>query len=507
MTGGGGDEMRSGYTARVVVITEVDKMDEASDNSREADPITQIEARTSSFAGRAVSYKECTVSIEEGRIWRDYHAGSAAKIVCPCPHCHAWVTPEREHFRGVRDAATVMQAGRQAHFVCPACEEQIAEAQRRTMNAESRVIHRGQLLEADRTVVGDMPDTDMLGFRWSAFNNLFWETSHIGKLEFESRSRKDQDAAEREARQFRWTVPYVPDNSGETIVVAVEDVIRRTVPNFPRGYVPTDTRWITIGMDVGKRECYWAAIAWRRNQTGHVIDYGIMKVAADEMGFRLAFHRALLGFHAHLGRNWTIPKYTRVFVDSRWSTDDVLAGLDNLEDGRWWPSVGMGAGHWKFKRYVHPQKIIKNRIIAIGDGYHEKIGERRRVVFNIDANQWKSKVQEALVLPYSPDTDEITKGAVTLFAANPEEHITFAEHMGSEKQVSKFVPGEGTIMVWECPSGNNHWLDAVYLAMVAGHRCGFRFADDEAKTDTVPRTDEPDAITMPDGREYLATHR
>jgi hypothetical protein len=506
MTGGGGDEMRSGYTTRVVVITEVDKMDEANEQSRETDPISQIEARTESYGDRAVSYKECTVSIEQGRIWQDYRNGSAARIVCQCPDCKAWITPEREHFLGISQAANAVQAGRLGYFACPACGVRITDDARRRMNQEARLIHRGQAIDDDGHIVGELPETDTLGFRWSAFNNLFWSSSHIAKQEWLSQHREDKEAGEREARQFRWVIP-IAEFDGDAINVQVEDVVRRTVDNFPRGFVPTDSRWITIGVDVGKRECHWVAITWRRNHTGHVIDYGRFKVAADELGFRQAFADALVRFHASLGKIWTVDRYTRAFVDSRWSTNDVYAAIDLLNDRRWSPTVGMGAGHWRFKRYAHPQKLVANRITLIGEGYHGKINEKHREVYNIDANHWKTRLQESLVLPYSSETGQVTKGSVTLFAANADEHLEFAKHMASERQVVKFVPGEGMTQVWECPSGNNHWLDAVYLAMVAGARCGFRFADDDPPPAIEPQRPEPAVITTPDGREYLATER
>jgi len=103
MSSGGSDAKRSSFTARVLVATEVDKMDTAGAASREADPITQLEARTFSYPEeeRRV-YLECTVSIPEGRIWQEYQAGSQGRIVCPCPFCGGWVTPEREHLAGWR---------------------------------------------------------------------------------------------------------------------------------------------------------------------------------------------------------------------------------------------------------------------------------------------------------------------------------------------------------------------------------------------------------------------
>jgi hypothetical protein len=85
MSGGGGDAKRSGYTARVVAMTEVDKMDRAGEASRETSKIGQLEARTDAFADDAITYMECTVSYEEGRIWQEYIHGTAEPHRLPLP--------------------------------------------------------------------------------------------------------------------------------------------------------------------------------------------------------------------------------------------------------------------------------------------------------------------------------------------------------------------------------------------------------------------------------------
>ncbi len=102
MSGGGSDKSRAGFTSRVVVITETDGMDQPGQTSREADKITQLEARTRAYGSRKRVYMECTVSTEQGRTWQEYTQGTQSQIVLPCPACQAWVVPEREHLTGWR---------------------------------------------------------------------------------------------------------------------------------------------------------------------------------------------------------------------------------------------------------------------------------------------------------------------------------------------------------------------------------------------------------------------
>src|SRR5262249_41212324 len=81
MTAGGGDGKVSGFSSRVLSVTEADKMDESGESSREADRLKQLEARTEAYPESKLIFLECTVSIEEGRIWQEYTKGSAAKIM------------------------------------------------------------------------------------------------------------------------------------------------------------------------------------------------------------------------------------------------------------------------------------------------------------------------------------------------------------------------------------------------------------------------------------------
>src|SRR6056297_654476 len=110
MSGGGGDKSRAGFTSRVVVITETDGLDQAGTASREADKVTQLEARTRAYGSRKRIYLECTVSTQSGRTWQEYQNGSTSVIMLPCPHCQSWVTMERKGLKGWREASSQAQA-------------------------------------------------------------------------------------------------------------------------------------------------------------------------------------------------------------------------------------------------------------------------------------------------------------------------------------------------------------------------------------------------------------
>jgi hypothetical protein len=228
MTGGGGDASRSGFTSRVVGVTEVDKMDAAGEASRETDKVGQIEARTDSFADKARIYLECTVSIEEGRIWQEYIHGTQSRVACPCPHCRAWVTPEREHLIGWREADTEEDARERARWICPGCGVELTEPQRVEMNRRAMLVHRGQTVNADGRVEGELPKTRTLSCRSNAFNNLFWTAATVAAREWRAARDPDEQNAEKEMQQFVWVQPFKGDAEDVTKLDA-QTITRRVV--------------------------------------------------------------------------------------------------------------------------------------------------------------------------------------------------------------------------------------------------------------------------------------
>jgi phage terminase large subunit GpA-like protein len=121
--GARGDKGRAGFTCRIMILTEVDGYDTASGTSREADPVTQLEARTRAYDSRKRFFMECTASIPTGRIWREYTTGTQSVIVGQCPHCAEWVAPGPGDLQGWEDAKHEIEARENGHFICPECDE------------------------------------------------------------------------------------------------------------------------------------------------------------------------------------------------------------------------------------------------------------------------------------------------------------------------------------------------------------------------------------------------
>jgi phage terminase large subunit GpA-like protein len=307
MSGGGSDKSRAGFTSRVVVVTETDGMDQPGTRSRESDKITQLEARTRAYGSRKRIYLECTVSTEEGRTWLEYQQGTRSRIVMPCPHCSAFVSPEREHLLGWQSASTQAESRQVAYFSCPGCGEPWSEAERAEANSQSRLLH-GEQSVVEHNVRGELPATDTLGFRWSAVNNLLLTAGDLAADEWRASRSTDEENAEREMRQFVWCLP-AQALKWQQISLEAQEIVSRTT-DLARGILPADTLFLTAAMDLGKYLTHWVVVAWREGAVGHIVDYGRLEVASPEIGVE----QALLQRHLH---RWVASRWDHRDQDSR----------------------------------------------------------------------------------------------------------------------------------------------------------------------------------------------
>lgn len=469
MSAGGSDKKRAGYTARVVSITETDGMDEAGEASREADKIEQIEGRTRAFGrtGKRV-FLECTVSIEKGRIWQEVKQGTDSRIVRPCPHCRAWVTPEREHLVGWNDAQSETEAAEKAYFACPACGDAWTEADRHEAAKRAKLVHRGQEVTPEGEIVGSEPPTQTLGFRWSAIDNPFVTAADLGAEEWKALNANDRENAEKKMRQFVWAVPYEPPDVDLTPLEASE--VRTRKGSTSKGVVPSDSLGVVIGVDTGKQRLHWVALSISSCGPWQVIDYGKQKVEADRLG---VFHGLLVAFREMRAYFAAHLRPAQVWIDSGYHehTDAVYALCEESNKGAsdiYRPTKGYGEGQARIGRYMSPNSKTRD-ITYVGKEYYiSKVRRNGKLIpgvqlVHVNADQWKSETHQRLMMPTDAD------GAIVLFDT-PQllDHQEYAAHLTAEKQVEKFVQGRGTVVVWDRIDRNNHFLDATYGATAAG---------------------------------------
>lgn len=478
MSGGGGDKSRAGFTARVLVVTETDGLDEAGAKSRESDKLTQLEQRTKSYGDQKRVYLECTVSLETGRTWQEYTQGTESRIVLRCPHCSEWVTPDRPDLKGWQEAESKEDAKELGHFTCPSCRDAWTEADRVAANHGSKLIHSGETIAADGRVHGSPPKTDTLGFRWSAVNNLFQSSGLIAADEWRAARAADQDNAEKELRQFVWTLPVAALKESVT-GVDVHAITTRTVP-LPQGIAPAATTKITAGIDLGKYLAHWTAIAWLPGAAGHVLSYGRIEVAAKELGLEFAILQALnefadlcrTGFPIGRGDGPLHP-VDAAWIDAGYETPTVYKFCrENKEPFA--PVMGQ-ASTQRSTRFKSGPTSTGSVVKFIGEGYHFALIKDQKVrLAELDADHWKTWLDKRLACPREQT------GAMTLFRAPANDHLAFAKHLTAERKEEEFIPNRGLVTRWVQVNKNNHWLDSTAYACAAGHFAGVRLLEDKA---------------------------
>lgn len=468
MTAGGGDKNRAAFTSRVIAVTETDGMDEASESSREADKITQIEGRSRAYGDNKRVYLECTVSIELGRIWQEIKNGTDSKIIRPCPHCSAWVAPEREHLLGWQQAESEGEARDRASWSCPACSVLWSEEERRESAKQSVLVHRGQEITPEGTVTGTPARTTTLGFRWSAIDNPFTTAAQIGAEEWRASKSKNRENAEKEMRQFVWCIPYEPPELDLTPLD--QDTIAARVTDLRKGILPPNTLGVAVGVDTGKRSLHWEAKAVTADGSMRIIEYGIQAVEADKLGVYRGLVEALTNLKNYFDRGPWTP--AQVWIDSGYHehTDAVYAFCVQANAGLkpgtecYRPSKGYGEGQVRTGRYVIPTHKSQD-MLYVGKEFHiAKVRRNGRLVpgvqlVHVNSDHWKSELHQRLAMPPNEP------GAVTLYqGVDAAEHSEWAAHQVAEKQVLKFLPGRGEVTVWERVNRANHLLDAGYMA-------------------------------------------
>jgi phage terminase large subunit GpA-like protein len=496
MFAGGNDKTRAGFTSRVLVCTEVDGFDTVGTRSREADKFSQLEGRTSAHAAAARIYGECTVSTEAGRTWREYKQGTETRILRPCPHCGRWVIPEREQLVGWQAAESIVQAREKSAFHCPECGEEWTEEQRYEANRQSRAVHRGQEITPDGEVVGPLPETETLGFRWTAADNHLKNAGDVGADEYAAAHAPEPDVADLKLRQWSWTLPAKP--VAEDMTRLDRHKVARRIADTPRKVVPAGAVCVTAGVDGGKWRCHWEAIAWFDDGSGVVIEYGWQPVLSDQVAEEIALVAALRELRdAVFEPGWRDEdgepvRPLAVWIDSGWQTQAVYSFCRECprdRGRRYWPAKGLGQSIDKPRPYSAPKARSKS-VRQIGDGYHLARLEGGTLLWEIDADRWKTWLHARLTVP------EGKAGALRLFKADWQDHLLFGRHQAAERRVQEFKPGEGMRERWDRVDRENHWLDSGYLACAAGHWCGIRLLPDRTPTPprvAVPNIQEPSA--------------
>lgn len=481
MSTGGSDQQRAGFTARIVGVTEAARFSRVSETSLEADPLRQMRARQASYdEPNRLLYVEGTVTVKEDLPWSMRADSTVTIIRSQCPHCGVWIAPERENLVGWENAANAFEARETARWCCDQCGEAISDDERRESVKNSRLVHSGQEITRRGEVVGPIPKTSRLFFRYSAWHNLFVTTATLGK-ELWQADQIDHESiefehAQKEISQFKFCVPYQSNNL-EVQPLEGRDILRKRRDSFAKGLLPANTTHLTLGCDVGKYTLHYFALAGLADGTLHVPDYGLIEVPSQFLDWEFAISQALNELFDLVETGWIVKgtdnafRPQQVWIDTGHEPDAIFkATLNRFGNIRRQSVVQMslGRGSGQMQRIYQAPPKKGNGILEIGHHWHLARNKRWRCcqIF-VDSDHWKDRLQDSWKQPKDQP------GSVSLYHAPDREHMRLTKHMTNEHRTVEFVPGKGEVVKFT-KKGANHWFDAGYNARAALDRVGWR---------------------------------
>lgn len=472
---GGGDQQIASYTARVVVATEIDKMDTPGKVSREADPVTKLKARTKAFGSAARFYGECTMSTKEGRIWREVvELGTDSRVLLPCVHCGDWIWPERSGLVGWQEAPDEMEARRRARFQCPACRKPWSEADRRESLKNPRVAAKGQTVSKEGVVAGPMPPTTAWGFRWNAMASPLTSIEQIAAEEWRAeQSGSDED--QKGVVQFVWAEAW--EKKIEDLVRPDAAVILRKIVRLERGALPEGTLKLTMGIDVGSYVIWWALYAWKAEGRGHVVDFGALDVPTMRgQKDPVAVLNALRSFRDDVFEpGWGGEQPDMALIDAGYEQEVVYQFVKETGERPWFACRGFGTnsrnGVWKAGAAAEITNVRE-----VGEGWKAILQPAGVRLVAVHADHFKALVHDGFGAP------EGAPGSITIFHGDPktDSHLRqFARQIVAEQREYVESAGKERRLVWVVMSKQNHWLDCSTYARCAAGILGIKLVEDK----------------------------
>jgi hypothetical protein len=277
---------------------------------------------------------------------------------------------------------------------------------------------------------------------------------------------------------------------------------------------------------------HYIVVAWYRDAKGrvrgHVVDVGILPVDSTKWGPKKALLQAMRKLRDEViepgfpeataagqkpsGRLW-VPGWFP--IDSYYFGAAVryfIRECHRMGIRRYIGSYGRGLSSSQDRvRYQHPTQETKTKP-HIGEEYYVAWADKYALHYLIvNADYWKTVMREG----FAPREED--PGLLTIFDAVTEDEIALvnqlAKQIVAERAYMTIVPERGEVLCYANDSNRaNHFGDALYNAIMAGHLCGVRIDEPECALGTAiaaatqPKT-VPEPLTTPDGRPFFITNR
>lgn len=417
-------------------LDEVDKYPPFS--GREADPISLVKKRTSTFKGLRKIIYVSTPTLNKGNIWKQLQSCNVIyKYSVPCPKCGYFQVLKFGNIKwpeGERDTEVVRDT---AYYKCNECGYHIQDYQKSAILAKGRWIENKVNAKKHRKI----------GFHISALYSPFVS---FGEIAAEFLESKDDPAKLMDFVNSRLAKPWA-----ETIEKKKEEDIFILKTDYEPGIVPDDTVAITMGIDTQKNGFYYLLQAW-------AADYTTLMTRCGYTGTKEALAQIIFESRYRVENTDLYLPVIHAFMDSGGNrTDEVYEFCRTYSSGIIFPIKGMSI------RSGSPQK---EGILDKYPGTNKYIPGGLRLI-SIDTAYYKEAIYRKM---------QIEKGERGRWNVHKEVKSDYAAQMTAEEK-RRIRNGNRYVEKWVQTRRDNHYLDCSVYAFAAADHAGIRFMQTNAK--------------------------
>ncbi len=280
---GGGASNEAGQASLTGMLLTRDERD-----SMNPDVAALMSGRLDGFDDRGVIIDTSTVKAEtedDSQILQEISTSTAFRLAWPCPRCAGYQLWDWD--RMVCDSTSQISAMRTVRLTCAHedCAHPITDAERAAALTIERVrpVGKGQTLQRDGTVTGDLPETLNWGLIWTALDSPikslatlvaeYWAAEQALKIGDHAKMRKFY--------RDRLCLVYKGAAALGAAIDATALALRSARATYPKRQVPPGTTHLTVAGDVQKRELWWMVMAHGSGGRWWIIDYGRQVVTGD----------------------------------------------------------------------------------------------------------------------------------------------------------------------------------------------------------------------------------
>ncbi len=270
--------------------------------------------------------------------------------------------------------------------------------------------------------------------------------------------------------------------------------------------LPADTEIVSVGFDVGKYACHWAAAAWSKRAAGSVFDYGIQEVQDhvrdDPKATEVAIFNALCTWRDDVMQWPRVPDI--VLVDSGTFTEAVYQFIRESD----LPFMAAkGTGETKFRH----GEASNTRLVG-EHWFASYLLEKYIWLYNLDTDHWKTWMHNRWLASAFDENQQRRAGSLANFISDdPRRHHSFDRHIVSEEKVEQWIEGKGLRRIWLKTNRNNHWLDAAYMMCAGACMKGIRIPLGKPNLKPAARQQQTrprsKSSRTPGGQPFLASER